>query len=121
MLCKYPVQQLKILRRHPSGAPINLLAVPQRQLGQSLAKHVPTDGEIIARVAIALTPQRIVVDHPADAQPTQAEGLREVADRRRIGKPRGGSHLSAVIDRMIYLVGNEQNAALRAEIVQALD
>src|SRR5260370_20144574 len=114
------IEQRKVLRGYLAGASVNLVAVLQRQHRKPLPENIAGDRKIIARIMIALTPSRIVIDHPAYAQSAQTKRLREIADHRGVWEPRRRPRLRTVIDGMINLIRDKHNLPFRAEIMQAL-
>src|SRR5258706_7262216 len=114
------IEQGEVLRGDLASASVNRPAVLQSQHCQPLPEHISGDGEVIARIVIALATPRIVIDNPADAQSAQAKRLRKIADHCGARKPRCRPRLRTVIDRMIDLICDKQNFPFRAEIMQAL-
>src|SRR6185295_8625191 len=103
------IEKSEVALRHSPRAAVDGLAVLEREHSETLAHSGIRDGEVAAHVQIALAPLRVTLDDPADAQPTQAESLRKIAEHRRVRKSRRGSQFGAVIDRMIDLVGDKLN------------
>jgi hypothetical protein len=117
ILREEPVKKREIPLCHLAGARVNGPAVLQSQNGKPLAKHIRSDRKVVARIVVACAAQRIAIDHPTDAQSTEAKSFREIADHNSVGKARRRLHRGAMVDGMIHLIRYKLNAALHAEIV----
>src|SRR5712692_1243677 len=118
MLAEEPVEERQVSGRDAASPGVDGFGVLERQNGQALAHRRVRDGEVAARVEIALTALRIALDHPTDAQAAQTQRLREIPKYSGVREPGGGAHLRTMVDGMVDLVGDELDAAFCAEVMQ---
>src|SRR5689334_12461556 len=99
---------------------VDRLAVLGCNCREMLSNHIVRYGEITVCVEILLSAARIALNHPANAQAAQTQGLGKIAEHGCMWESSCSTRLEAVINGVIHLIHHKLNAAVSTEIVQAL-